>query len=93
MTRAWSQKFEDVTDWHDSFMCSAYMPIKTELLVTPAAKLKKKTVNILLPAEAELAFEVDQSAFIAEQQNDPTLATSGNGYFPQKLKLPACRVL
>lgn len=68
------------------------MPIKTELLVTPAAKLKKN-LNILLPAEAELAFEVDQSAFIAEQQNDPTLATSGNGYFPQKLKLPACRVL
>lgn len=57
------------------------------------SKTEKKTVNILLPAEAELAFEVDQSAFIAEQQNDPTLATSGNGYFPQKLKLPACRVL
>lgn len=47
-------------------MFSTIMSIKTAL---PAVK-PEETVNNLLPAEAELSFEVYQSALIAEQQSD-----------------------
>ncbi|KAL7385836.1 hypothetical protein ABVT39_001013 [Epinephelus coioides] len=40
-----------------------------------AAKPVKNVSMNLLPAEAELAFDVDRSAFIAAQQSDPTLVT------------------
>ncbi|XP_049912636.1 uncharacterized protein LOC126397732 [Epinephelus moara] len=71
VTRAQSRKFGDVMNLADSFMFSPENKTESPLAAKP---VKNVSMN-LLPAEAEVAFEVDRSAFIAAQQSDPTLVT------------------